>query len=46
MESGGPVTNKAVPFDDLDRKIVAALIDNGRASFAEIGAAIGLSSTR
>lgn len=39
------MTNKAVPFDDLDRKIVAALIDNGRASFAEIGAAIGLSST-
>lgn len=39
------MTHKAVPFDDLDRKIVAALIDNGRASFAEIGAAIGLSST-
>ncbi|MEU6325881.1 Lrp/AsnC family transcriptional regulator [Streptomyces sp. NPDC047049] len=39
------MTNKAAPFDDLDRKIVAALIDNGRASFAEIGAAIGLSST-
>ncbi|WP_432140404.1 Lrp/AsnC family transcriptional regulator [Streptomyces sp. bgisy084] len=44
-QSGGPVTHKAVPFDELDRKIVAALIDNGRASFAEIGAAIGLSST-
>ncbi|MFG2529282.1 Lrp/AsnC family transcriptional regulator [Streptomyces sp. NPDC048516] len=39
------MTNKAAPFDDLDRKIVTALIDNGRASFAEIGAAIGLSST-
>ncbi|MFH8679345.1 Lrp/AsnC family transcriptional regulator [Streptomyces lydicus] len=39
------MTHKAVPFDELDRKIVAALIDNGRASFAEIGTAVGLSST-
>ncbi|MFI0156522.1 Lrp/AsnC family transcriptional regulator [Streptomyces lydicus] len=39
------MTHKAVPFDELDRKIVKALIDNGRASFAEIGASVGLSST-
>ncbi|RXS65978.1 MULTISPECIES: Lrp/AsnC family transcriptional regulator [Streptomyces] len=39
------MTSKAAPFDELDRKIIAALIDNGRASFAEIGGAIGLSAT-
>ena len=33
-----------VPFDDLDRKIVAALVANARTSFAEIGAEIGLSA--
>jgi DNA-binding Lrp family transcriptional regulator len=31
-------------LDDLDRKIVAALVANARTSFAEIGAAIGLSA--
>ncbi|MFE2226305.1 Lrp/AsnC family transcriptional regulator [Streptomyces kronopolitis] len=39
------MTHKAAPFDELDRKIIAALIDNGRASFAEIGGAVGLSAT-
>ncbi|MFI0906641.1 Lrp/AsnC family transcriptional regulator [Streptomyces sioyaensis] len=39
------MTSKAAPFDELDRKIIAALTDNGRASFAEIGGAIGLSAT-
>ncbi|MEV0322819.1 Lrp/AsnC family transcriptional regulator [Streptomyces sp. NPDC050658] len=33
------------PFDELDRKIIAALIANARTSFAEIGADIGLSAT-
>jgi DNA-binding Lrp family transcriptional regulator len=39
------MTAKPTPFDELDRKIVAALIENARASFAEIGTAIGLSAT-
>jgi DNA-binding Lrp family transcriptional regulator len=39
------MTNKSVPFDELDRKIVAALVANARTSFTEIGAAIGLSAT-
>ncbi|MFJ9612471.1 Lrp/AsnC family transcriptional regulator [Streptomyces noursei] len=39
------MSTKSAPFDELDRKIVAALIENGRASFAEIGSAIGLSPT-
>ncbi|MFD5319687.1 Lrp/AsnC family transcriptional regulator [Streptomyces sp. NPDC127098] len=38
------MTRPPVPLDDLDRKIVAALIANARTSFAEIGAAIGLSA--
>lgn len=32
-------------FDELDRKILTALMANARTSFAEIGTAIGLSST-
>ncbi|WP_395292503.1 Lrp/AsnC family transcriptional regulator [Kitasatospora hibisci] len=32
-------------FDELDRRIVAALVENARASFNEIGAAVGLSGT-
>lgn len=36
---------KSVPFDELDRKIVAILIANARASFSEMGTAIGLSAT-
>ncbi|MEU8512817.1 Lrp/AsnC family transcriptional regulator [Kitasatospora sp. NPDC048722] len=39
------MSTKAAPFDELDRKIVAALIENARTSFNEIGAAIGLSGT-
>lgn len=33
------------PFDELDRKIITALMANARTSFAEIGAVVGLSST-
>jgi len=39
------MANQSAPFDDLDRKIVAALVANARASFTEIGAAIGLSAS-
>ncbi|NBM15708.1 Lrp/AsnC family transcriptional regulator [Streptomyces sp. GC420] len=39
------MTTKGVPFDELDRKIVAALIANARTSFSEIGSAVGLSAT-
>ncbi|MFF0336641.1 Lrp/AsnC family transcriptional regulator [Streptomyces fimicarius] len=39
------MATKPTPFDELDRKIVATLIANARASFAEIGTAIGLSAT-
>ncbi|MGK5531001.1 Lrp/AsnC family transcriptional regulator [Streptomyces sp. URMC 129] len=38
------MTSHPTVLDDLDRKIVAALIANARSSFAEIGAAIGLSA--
>ncbi|WP_059008607.1 Lrp/AsnC family transcriptional regulator [Streptomyces specialis] len=38
------MTSHPMALDDLDRKIVAALIENARTSFAEIGAAIGLSA--
>jgi DNA-binding Lrp family transcriptional regulator len=31
-------------LDDLDRRIIAALVANARTSYAEIGAAIGLSA--
>jgi DNA-binding Lrp family transcriptional regulator len=31
-------------LDDLDRKIIAALVANARTSYAEIGAAVGLSA--
>jgi DNA-binding Lrp family transcriptional regulator len=30
--------------DDLDRKIVALLVENGRASYAQVGAEVGLST--
>jgi len=33
-----------MPFDDLDRRIVAALIDDARATYAEVGAIVGLSA--
>lgn len=36
---------KSAPFDELDRKIVTALMVNARTSFAVIGAEVGLSAT-
>ncbi|CAM5254038.1 AsnC family transcriptional regulator OS=Streptomyces glaucescens OX=1907 GN=SGLAU_04880 PE=4 SV=1 [Streptomyces glaucescens] len=39
------MNSRPAPFDELDRKIVTALMANARTSFAEIGAAIGLSAT-
>jgi DNA-binding Lrp family transcriptional regulator len=33
-----------VTFDDLDRRIVAALVDDARATYAEVGAQVGLSA--
>ncbi|MFF4837586.1 Lrp/AsnC family transcriptional regulator [Streptomyces sp. NPDC001315] len=39
------MNSRPAPFDELDRKILTALMANARTSFAEIGAAIGLSST-
>ena len=39
------MASRPAPFDELDRKIVAALIANARTSYAEIGADIGLSAT-
>jgi DNA-binding Lrp family transcriptional regulator len=33
-----------VAFDDLDRRIVAALVDDARATYAEVGALVGLSA--
>ena len=31
-------------FDELDRRIVAALVEDGRATYADIGAKVGLSA--
>ena len=31
-------------FDDLDRRIVAALVDDARATYAEVGSIVGLSA--
>ncbi len=31
-------------FDELDKRIVAALVDDGRATYAEVGARVGLSA--
>ncbi|MBZ6085714.1 Lrp/AsnC family transcriptional regulator [Streptomyces olivaceus] len=39
------MNSRPSPFDELDRKIVTALMANARTSFAEIGAEIGLSAT-
>ncbi|NEC27137.1 Lrp/AsnC family transcriptional regulator [Streptomyces sp. SID8111] len=39
------MNSRPTPFDELDRKIVNALMANARTSFSEIGAAVGLSST-
>jgi DNA-binding Lrp family transcriptional regulator len=33
-----------VAFDELDRQIVAALVEDGRATYAQIGARVGLSA--
>jgi DNA-binding Lrp family transcriptional regulator len=33
-----------VAFDELDRRIVAALVENARATYAQIGQAVGLSA--
>jgi len=33
-----------VAFDELDRRIVAALVEDGRASYADIGTRVGLSA--
>jgi DNA-binding Lrp family transcriptional regulator len=33
-----------VALDELDRRIVAALVDDGRATYAEVGARVGLSA--
>jgi DNA-binding Lrp family transcriptional regulator len=33
-----------VSLDDLDRMIIAALVEDGRSSFAQIGAKVGLSA--
>ncbi len=35
---------KALRIDELDRQIIALLVANGRASYAEIGAAVSLSA--
>jgi DNA-binding Lrp family transcriptional regulator len=34
-----------VAFDELDKRIVAALVDDGRATYAEVGAQVGLSAS-
>ena len=39
------MNSSPAPFDELDRKIVTALMANARTSFAEIGASVGLSAT-
>jgi len=39
------MNSRPAPFDELDRKIITTLMANSRTSFAEIGAAIGLSAT-
>jgi DNA-binding Lrp family transcriptional regulator len=33
-----------VAFDELDRRIVAALVDDARATYADVGAQVGLSA--
>jgi DNA-binding Lrp family transcriptional regulator len=36
--------DSGVAFDELDRRIVAALVDDARATYAEVGAQVGLSA--
>jgi DNA-binding Lrp family transcriptional regulator len=33
-----------MPFDELDKRIVAALVEDARATYAEVGAQVGLSA--
>jgi DNA-binding Lrp family transcriptional regulator len=33
-----------VAFDELDKRIVAALVDDARSTYAEVGAQVGLSA--
>ncbi|HEX7269854.1 MAG TPA: AsnC family transcriptional regulator, partial [Streptosporangiaceae bacterium] len=33
-----------MPFDELDQRIVGALVENARATYAEIGERVGLSA--
>lgn len=33
-----------MPFDDLDKRIVAALVEDARATYAKVGALVGLSA--
>ena len=39
------MNSKPALFDELDRKIITALMANARTSFAEIGSGVGLSAT-
>src|ERR1043165_9699348 len=39
------MNSRPAPFDGVDRKIITTLMANARTSFAEIGAAVGLSAT-
>lgn len=38
------MTNDSLRIDDIDRKIIALLIEDGRRSFAALGTAVGLSA--
>jgi DNA-binding Lrp family transcriptional regulator len=39
------VPGRAAAFDELDERIVAALVEDARASYADIGAQVGLSAS-
>src|ERR1043165_2968566 len=45
LDYSAGMNSRPVPVDELDREIVPALMANARTRFAEIGAAVGLSST-
>lgn len=38
------MTNDSLRLDEIDRRIVAILVEDGRASYRELGAAVGLSA--
>jgi DNA-binding Lrp family transcriptional regulator len=40
----GPWQDRGVAFDQLDQRIVGALVENARATYSEIGERIGLSA--